>query len=102
MSQEENEGHCVNCHCDFDLTDNDVQIVQHPRHGKALIVVNHVAHSLVMGKEWKRILRVREDENHARAINKYLDDEDIPEDALVTALEDLKGVNDIAGGEDAQ
>ena len=100
MKEEDQEWICQSCWLEFSLSDEGVQIVSPPKSKRCLIVVNGLAHSLVRVKDWKRILRDRDDEDHARALNKYLDDEDIPaEDSLVTALEDIAGIDQIASGE---
>jgi hypothetical protein len=95
--KEDTEGWCQNCRLTFDITDDDVQVVTHPRNGNCLIVVDGKAHSLLMGKSWEELRRRMANEDHALAINRYdhsdpveVEREESTEDQQVISLEDFK------------
>ncbi len=87
--EEDREGWCPSCRLCFCIDDPDVQIVQHPRNGNCLIVVEGRAHSLLMGKSWEKIKRRMGDEDHARAISRCLSpaDDEAPTGELTSGEE---------------
>ena len=103
MSREDvREGICQNCWLEFYIDDEGVQIVKHPKSGRCLIIVDGQAHSLLMGKDFKRVLRQIYDENHRRQINRYLDDETPAEELQAISIEDFHDASNLTSTEEAR